>query len=42
MRQCVEIEPEWLTEVAGHYFHAKDIQDDVKRKMPKAVGRAYE
>jgi pre-mRNA-splicing factor ATP-dependent RNA helicase DHX16 len=39
MRQVIEIKPEWLIEVAGHYYSAAMIQDSQK-KMPKQTGRA--
>jgi pre-mRNA-splicing factor ATP-dependent RNA helicase DHX16 len=34
-----EIKPEWLVEIAPHYYSAKDIRDDGK-KMPKGRGRS--
>jgi HrpA-like RNA helicase len=40
MRQVIEIEPAWLTEVAPHYYNANDVQDDSKVKMPKKEGKA--
>lgn len=42
MRQVIEIKPEWLVEIAPHYYKEKDIQDDSKKKMPnaKVVGKA--
>jgi pre-mRNA-splicing factor ATP-dependent RNA helicase DHX16 len=41
MRQVMEIQGEWLTEVAPHYYKDKDIAgEDGKRKMPKAVGKS--
>eukprot|EP01087_Luapelamoeba_hula_P023884 TRINITY_DN8905_c0_g1_i1.p1 TRINITY_DN8905_c0_g1~~TRINITY_DN8905_c0_g1_i1.p1 ORF type:complete len:1059 (-),score=225.88 TRINITY_DN8905_c0_g1_i1:78-3254(-) len=41
MRQSMEIEPEWLVEIAPHYYKADEIiQDSRKRKMPKTVGSA--
>jgi pre-mRNA-splicing factor ATP-dependent RNA helicase DHX16 len=36
MRQVIEIQPEWLIEVAPHYYTQKDIEADV-RKMPKNI-----
>ncbi|KAK9722079.1 hypothetical protein K7432_002966 [Basidiobolus ranarum] len=36
MRQVTEIKPEWLLELAPHYYKAKEIEEDSKRKMPKA------
>jgi pre-mRNA-splicing factor ATP-dependent RNA helicase DHX16 len=38
-RQVSEIKPEWLVEIAPHYYSAKDIRDDGK-KMPKGRGRS--
>lgn len=35
MRQCIEIQPEWLAEVAPHFFKADELKDDSARKMPK-------
>jgi len=40
MRQVIEINPEWLVEIAPHYYKQKDIEDSSKRKMPKKVGKA--
>lgn len=45
MRQVLEIQPEWLLEVAPHYYKEKDLSDgDGKgvgqRKMPKTVGKS--
>eukprot|EP01051_Picozoa_sp_SAG22_P023326 SAG22_NODE_5971_length_923_cov_6.605675_1_plen_65_part_00 len=42
MVQVVEIKPEWLVEIAPHYYKAKDIEDDSKKKMPKLAGKAAE
>jgi hypothetical protein len=39
MRQIIEIQPQWLVEIAPHYYKAKDIEETGK-KMPKKVGRA--
>lgn len=41
MRQCSQIEPEWIVEAAPHYYKASDILGDGKasRKLPKAIGR---
>lgn len=36
MRQCIEIQPAWLTEVASHYYKAKDLEDDSLKKLPRA------
>eukprot|EP01043_Picozoa_sp_COSAG02_P045924 COSAG02_NODE_4248_length_5586_cov_74.948424_3_plen_1100_part_00 len=40
MRQVIEINPEWLVEIAPHYYKANEIQDDNKKKMPKTLGKA--
>lgn len=34
MRNVIEIESDWLTEIAPHYYSEKDILGD-QRKMPK-------
>ncbi len=36
----IEINPEWLVEIAPHYYKEKDINDDSTKKLPKGVGRA--
>ena len=38
--QVIEINPEWLVEIAPHYYKEKDINDDSTKKLPKGVGRA--
>ncbi|KAI8601961.1 hypothetical protein EDD21DRAFT_373131 [Dissophora ornata] len=40
MRVVMEIESNWLTEVAPHYYKDKDLDDDSKKKMPKGQGMA--
>jgi pre-mRNA-splicing factor ATP-dependent RNA helicase DHX16 len=42
MRQCFPIEPQWLVEIAPHYFNMKEVADARAVKMPKATGRATE
>ena len=37
MRNIVEIKPEWLYEIAPHYYREKDIKPNEK-KMPKNTG----
>eukprot|EP00928_Gymnodinium_smaydae_P015558 TRINITY_DN15761_c0_g1_i1.p1 TRINITY_DN15761_c0_g1~~TRINITY_DN15761_c0_g1_i1.p1 ORF type:complete len:1040 (+),score=243.54 TRINITY_DN15761_c0_g1_i1:85-3204(+) len=37
MRTCIEIKPEWLLEVAPHFYQSKDL-DGFKGKMPKGQG----
>lgn len=39
IRQVFEIEGQWLSEVAPHYYNEKDVEDDSKRKMPKTPGK---
>jgi len=38
MRQVIEINPEWLIEIAPHYYQAKDVLDDATKKLPKTKG----
>eukprot|EP00898_Chlorokybus_atmophyticus_P001287 jgi/Chlat1/2159/Chrsp17S02733 len=40
MRQVTEIKPEWLVEIAPHYYKMKDVEDGMSKKMPKVAGRA--
>jgi hypothetical protein len=35
MRQCIEIQPDWLLEVAPHYYSDRELEDDSSKKMPK-------
>lgn len=37
--QVIEIESQWLLEVAPHYYKQNDIVESGK-KMPKSVGRS--
>jgi len=37
MRQCIEVRPEWLLEVAPHFYQSKEL-DGFKGKMPKGRG----
>eukprot|EP00955_Chlamydomonas_euryale_P067575 359869-Chlamydomonas_euryale.AAC.41 len=39
MRCVTEIKPDWLVEIAPHYYSKKDILDEGK-KLPKGRGRA--
>ncbi|CAE8625044.1 unnamed protein product [Polarella glacialis] len=39
MRGVIEIKPEWLLEVAPHFYQSKDL-DGFKGKMPKGQGAA--
>ena len=41
MRQVMEIDPEWLVEVARHYFSRDDIKDETRQKrMLRGAGAA--
>ncbi|KAJ2001005.1 Cyclin-dependent kinase catalytic subunit, partial [Coemansia thaxteri] len=37
MRQVIEIDARWLLELAPHYYKKGDVEDDMKRKMPKVI-----
>ena len=40
MRQVIEIKPEWLVEIAPHYYKRKEIDDGANAKMPVGKGKA--
>ncbi|KAF7113227.1 hypothetical protein RHSIM_RhsimUnG0148700 [Rhododendron simsii] len=40
MRQITELKPEWLVEIAPHYYQMKDVEDPGSMKMPCSAGRA--
>ncbi|CAL5201828.1 unnamed protein product [Lathyrus oleraceus] len=40
MRQITELKPEWLVEIAPHYYQLKDVEDTSSKKMPRGEGRA--
>ncbi|KAI9105400.1 pre-mRNA splicing factor [Phlyctochytrium arcticum] len=40
MRQVIEVQSEWLLEVAPHYYRAKELEDDSGKKLPKKIGKA--
>ncbi|KAL0421967.1 UNVERIFIED_CONTAM: Pre-splicing factor ATP-dependent RNA helicase DEAH1 [Sesamum latifolium] len=40
MRQVTELKPEWLVEIAPHYYQLKDVEDTASKKMPRGEGRA--
>jgi hypothetical protein len=35
MRQVIEIQPDWLLEVAPHYYQSKELEDESLKKLPK-------
>lgn len=40
MRQVSEIKPEWLVELAPHYYSKREVEDLGAKKMPKGQGKA--
>ncbi|CAN0896834.1 Pre-mRNA-splicing factor ATP-dependent RNA helicase DEAH1 [Linum grandiflorum] len=40
MRQVTELKPDWLVEIAPHYYQHKDVDDAATKKLPRGVGRA--
>ncbi|KAK5058933.1 hypothetical protein LTR84_011197 [Exophiala bonariae] len=41
MRSCMPLKPEWLIEVAPHYYKKKDLETlGVERKVPRGEGKA--
>ena len=40
MRQIVSIKPEWLVEIAPHYYKEKDIEESKDKKLPNAKARS--
>ncbi|KAK1296057.1 putative pre-mRNA-splicing factor ATP-dependent RNA helicase [Acorus calamus] len=40
MRQVTELKPEWLVEIAPHYYQMKDVEESGSKKMPRGKGRA--
>jgi pre-mRNA-splicing factor ATP-dependent RNA helicase DHX16 len=41
MRSCMPLKPEWLMEVAPHYYKKKDLETlGVERKVPRGEGKA--
>lgn len=41
MRSCMPLKPEWLIEVAPHYYKKKDLESlGVERKVPRGEGKA--
>jgi len=41
MRQVTELKPDWLVEIAPHYYQMKDVEDPGSRKMPRGLGLAW-
>ena len=40
MRSIIEIKPDWLVQIAPHFYQKKDIEDDSGKKLPKMAGKA--
>jgi len=40
MRCCIQIQPEWLSEIAPHMYSKEQLQDEIKKKMPKTIGKS--
>ncbi|WJX71584.1 Pre-mRNA-splicing factor ATP-dependent RNA helicase DEAH1 [Trifolium repens] len=41
MRNLTEIKPEWLLEIAPHYYQVNDVEDSSSKKMPRGRGLAH-
>ncbi|KAK2367200.1 pre-mRNA-splicing factor ATP-dependent RNA helicase DEAH1 [Trifolium repens] len=41
MRNLTEIKPEWLLEIAPHYYQLNDVEDSSSKKMPRGHGLAH-
>ncbi|KAI3936132.1 hypothetical protein MKW92_005000 [Papaver armeniacum] len=39
MRQVTEVNPQWLVEIAPHYYSRKDVEALTLKKMPRGEGR---
>ncbi|CAN0910231.1 Pre-mRNA-splicing factor ATP-dependent RNA helicase DEAH1 [Linum grandiflorum] len=37
MRQVTEVKPEWLVEIAPHYYQLKDVEDSVSKRAGRVV-----
>ncbi|KAL5723812.1 RNA helicase [Ranunculus cassubicifolius] len=40
MREITELKPEWLVEIAPHYYQLKDVEDTSLKKLPRGQGRS--
>ncbi|KAK4486391.1 hypothetical protein RD792_009065 [Penstemon davidsonii] len=40
MRHVTQLKPEWLVEIAPHYYHLKDVEDLSSKKMPRSHCRS--
>ncbi len=39
LTERAQIRPEWLVEIAPHYYKKKDVEDEAGKKMPKRAGK---
>eukprot|EP00887_Chlorella_sp_A99_P005069 scaffold36.g5069.t1 len=42
MRVVSEVKPEWLVEIAPHYYSKKEVMEMAAKKLPKSLGRSAE
>ncbi|KAL6226627.1 hypothetical protein ACLB2K_000588 [Fragaria x ananassa] len=40
VRQVSELKPDWLVEIALHYYQLKDVEESIPKKMPRGEGCA--
>ncbi|KAJ3678156.1 hypothetical protein LUZ60_001959 [Juncus effusus] len=40
MRQVTELKPDWLVEIAPHYYQLKDVDDPATKKLPRCQGKS--
>ena len=40
MRVVSEIKPDWLFELAPHYYSQKEISEKISKKLPKSIGKS--
>lgn len=40
MRQVTELKPDWLVEIAPHYYQLKDVEESGSKKLPRGQGKA--
>ena len=40
MRTVTEIKPDWLVEIAPHYYSKRELDDVASKKLPKGAGRS--
>ncbi|KAJ3669811.1 hypothetical protein LUZ60_010135 [Juncus effusus] len=40
LRNCTELKPDWLVEIAPHYYQLKDVDDPATKKLPRGQGKS--